>query len=86
MFSSPTAAVGQKFLPATPGRGHLGATCPGALALARVLRSLALGVDPHDPLAFAIATLVLGTVVLIAGYLPARRATRVNPLEVLQSD
>jgi predicted permease len=58
----------------------------GALALARVLRSLALGVDPHDPLVFAIATLVLGTVVLIAGYLPARRATRVNPLEVLQSD
>jgi len=43
-------------------------------------------VDPHDPLVFAIATLVLGTVVLIAGYLPARRATRVNPLEVLQSD
>jgi putative ABC transport system permease protein len=58
----------------------------GALGLARVLRSLALGVNPHDPVVFAIATLVLGAVVLIAGYLPARRATRVNPLEVLQSD
>jgi ABC-type antimicrobial peptide transport system permease subunit len=58
----------------------------GALALARVLRSLALGVDPYDPLVFAVATVVLGAIVLIAGYLPARRATRVNPLEVLQSD
>jgi predicted permease len=58
----------------------------GALGLARVLRSLALGVNPHDPVVFAIATLVLGAVVVIAGYLPARRATRVNPLEVLQSD
>src|SRR4030095_8349946 len=58
----------------------------GALALSRVLRSLALGVDPHDPVVFSVATLVLGAVVLSAGYLPARRATRVNPLEVLQSD
>lgn len=58
----------------------------GALALARVLRSLALGVNPLDPLVFAVATLVLGAVVLLAGYLPARRATKVDPLEVLQSD
>jgi putative ABC transport system permease protein len=58
----------------------------GAFALARVLQLLALEVNPRDPLVFSVATLVLCGVVLIAGYLPARRATRVDPLEALRSD
>ena len=56
----------------------------GALALARFLRSLLLGVGPTDPLAFTAVPLLLGTVALLACWLPARRAARVDPMEALR--
>ncbi|MBC7897949.1 MAG: ABC transporter permease [Cytophagaceae bacterium] len=58
----------------------------GAAALGGVLQSLAQGVQARDPLVFAGATLVLGVAVVLAGYLPTRRATRVSPLEALRND
>lgn len=56
----------------------------GALALGQVLQSLTFGVSPRDPLVFTLATLALTLVVAVAAYVPARRATRVEPSESLR--
>jgi putative ABC transport system permease protein len=58
----------------------------GALAAARVLSSLLYGVRPTDLLTLASVAAVLGTVALGATWLPARRATRVDPLVALRSE
>ena len=58
----------------------------GAMALARLLRSLLYGTAPTDPSSFAAAALMLGAVAALAAWIPARRATRVDPLEALRSE
>ena len=57
-----------------------------ALALARALQTLLFEVKPNDPLTFAVIPLVLAGVALLACWLPAHRATRVDPLEALRCE
>jgi hypothetical protein len=57
-----------------------------ALALTRFLRGLLFEVSPTDPLALAAAVGVLGGVALLASYLPARRATRLDPMTAIRTE
>jgi hypothetical protein len=58
----------------------------GALAVGRALRTLLHGVSPHDPLTLGGVALFVGVVSLLACYVPARRAARVDPLMLLRTE
>ena len=55
-----------------------------ALTLTRVIRSLLYGVTPTDPATFALVSVLLLAIALLACWLPARRAARVDPMEALR--
>ncbi|MGH9853512.1 MAG: FtsX-like permease family protein, partial [Blastocatellia bacterium] len=57
-----------------------------ALALMRLMKSLVFGVGAADPLTFVLAPLLLGVVALAACWIPARRATKVDPLTALRHE
>lgn len=57
---------------------------PAALLGARLISTQLFGLSPTDPLTIAGAAFVLAVVAMLAGYLPARRASRVNPLSALR--
>jgi ABC-type antimicrobial peptide transport system permease subunit len=56
-----------------------------ALVLTRVMSAMLFGVGPADPLTYAAVSAALAAVVLLATYLPARRAARVDPVVALRA-
>jgi ABC-type antimicrobial peptide transport system permease subunit len=57
---------------------------PAAIGAGRLIASHLFGVSPWDPLMLSLATLLLGVAALIAAAIPARRATRVDPMVALR--
>jgi predicted permease len=64
--------------------GGLAVGLPLAWALARLVKSMLFGLTPHDPRSIGAAILAVVAVTIIAGYLPARRASRVDPMVALR--
>ena len=64
----------------------LGLGVAGALALSRYLSSQLYGIKPDDPLTFVAVSLLLLAVALLAAYIPARRATKVDPIVALRCE
>jgi predicted permease len=59
---------------------------PGAILFVRTLGTMLFGVSPADPLTFATVVIVLGGSALLASFIPARRAARVNPVQALRQE
>jgi predicted permease len=57
---------------------------PASWLSARVIQALLFGIGPFDPVTFAVVPVVLGGVAGLAGYVPARRASRVDPMMALR--
>jgi ABC-type antimicrobial peptide transport system permease subunit len=57
-----------------------------ALGLSRLMSSLLFNVSANDPLTYTVVSAVLACVALLAGYLPARRAARAEPIVALRAD
>ena len=58
----------------------------GAPALTRLLETMLYGMSPRDPIVIAGVSLLLAGTALLASWLPARRATRIDPMIVLRSE
>ena len=58
----------------------------GAFWLSQLMKSLVFGVSVTDPVIFGLVTLCLALVAMAAGYVPARRATRVTPMQALREE
>jgi ABC-type antimicrobial peptide transport system permease subunit len=56
----------------------------GAATATQLLRGMLFGITPFDPLTFAAVAILFGLVTTFASYVPARRATRIDPLEALR--
>ena len=62
----------------------IGVGLAGAAAVTRVLQNMLFGVQPGDPITFAAVSIVLAGVALLASFIPARRATKVDPVIALR--
>jgi putative ABC transport system permease protein len=58
----------------------------GSLALTRIVASLLFGITETDPLTFGVVVLMLIATALLACYIPARRAARIDPMTALRSE
>jgi putative ABC transport system permease protein len=58
----------------------------GALAVTRVMASMLVGVNPTDPITFAVIVLLFAVIALTASWLPARRASRLDPMDAIREE
>ena len=75
--------ISQSVMPTLLG---IGAGIAGSLALTRFLSSMLFGIQPHDPATFVALPVFLAVTVVLACYLPARRAARLDPLTALKEE
>jgi putative ABC transport system permease protein len=73
--------AGEGLVPAVTG---IGIGLAGAVAAARLMRTLLFGVAPTDAASFAAAVVVLGAMAALACWIPARRAARIDPVVALR--
>ncbi len=59
---------------------------PAALGASKLVKSFLFGMKPNDPLALAAAVAILMTAAILAGYLPARRASQIDPMTALRHE
>jgi ABC-type antimicrobial peptide transport system permease subunit len=64
----------------------LAISVPAALIAFRLVKSLLFGTQPNDPGTLALAGVVLLIAAIVAGYAPARRASRIDPLAALRQE
>ncbi len=64
----------------------LAISLPAALGGSKLLESLLFGVKPGDPAAMAAAVAILLSAALVAGYLPARKASRIDPMTAVRRE
>jgi ABC-type antimicrobial peptide transport system permease subunit len=57
-----------------------------ALGLARFVKSFLFGVQPNSPVALVLAVAILLSAVLVAGYVPARKASRIDPMTAVRHE
>ncbi|MGH9723376.1 MAG: FtsX-like permease family protein, partial [Bryobacteraceae bacterium] len=62
----------------------IAAGIPAAIASTRVISTFLFGMTPTDPATIALATAILLAVAALAGYIPARRASRIDPIVALR--
>ena len=58
----------------------------GALSLTHLMGALLFGVKPNDPVTFVWVAVALGSIAALSAWVPARRATRLDPVAALRSD
>jgi ABC-type antimicrobial peptide transport system permease subunit len=57
----------------------------GALASGRIIRGMLFGIEPNDPLTFAAAAAIMATIGIVACWIPALRAARVDPAVTMRA-
>jgi len=87
-LGAPLREVTRMFVRQGLSMSGVGALCglAGALAVTRLMKSMLFEVSPADPATFAAASVGLVTAAILGSYLPARRATRVDPVEALRAE